>query len=107
MLDGFLKASDASTSIDVFCEQHELETVNYIKMDIEGSEMRALRGAERTIQRFRPKLAICVYHRPADLWEITNYIADRYRFYCLFLGHHSLHAEETVLYASVGASVKS
>jgi FkbM family methyltransferase len=94
-----LSSSDASISIDVFCEQQGLIEVNYIKMDIEGSEMKGLRGADRTIQRCRPKLAICVYHRPVDLWEITSYIAERYPFYRLFLGHHSLHDEETVLYA--------
>jgi FkbM family methyltransferase len=94
-----LTAADGSLSIDFFCEQQEVDTVNYIKMDIEGSEMKALRGADRTIQRCRPKLAICVYHRPADLWEITNYVAEQYPFYRLFLGHHSLHEEETVLYA--------
>jgi FkbM family methyltransferase len=94
-----LGPSDALTSIDFFCRSQQLDVVNYIKMDIEGSEMEALRGARYTIQRCRPKLAICLYHKPKDLWEITNYIAEQYPFYCLFLGHHSLHAEETVLYA--------
>jgi FkbM family methyltransferase len=80
-----LSPSDAITSIDVFCKSKKIDVVNYIKMDIEGSEMEALRGAHYTIQRCRPKLAICLYHKPQDLWEITNYIA--------------LHIEETVLYA--------
>jgi FkbM family methyltransferase len=95
-----LSTSDASISIDVFSEQQGLNSVDYIKMDIEGSEMKGLRGADSTIRRYRPKLAICIYHRPADLWEITNYVAERYPFYQLFVGHHSLHEEETVLYAT-------
>jgi FkbM family methyltransferase len=95
-----LSTTDASVSIDVFCEEQAVNSVNYIKMDIEGCEMKGLRGAHYTIQRCRPKLAICIYHRPADLWEITSYVAERYPFYRLFLGHHSLHEEETVLYAT-------
>jgi hypothetical protein len=67
-------------------------------MDIEGSEIAALEGAHQTILAHRPKLAICVYHRFDDLWTIPNLIAERYPFYQLYLNHHSLHHEETVLY---------
>jgi len=43
---------------------------NLVKMDIEGAEMEALRGAQDTIRRYAPGLAISVYHRPSHLWEI-------------------------------------
>jgi len=43
---------------------------NVIKMDIEGAEYDAMLGARRTIERHRPGLAICVYHRPEHLWAI-------------------------------------
>jgi FkbM family methyltransferase len=49
---------------------------NLIKMDIEGAEIEALRGAEHTIQRYAPGLAISVYHRPSHLWEIPLLIAE-------------------------------
>jgi FkbM family methyltransferase len=42
----------------------------YIKYDIEGSELDALDGAQETISRHHPKLAVCVYHLPDDLWRI-------------------------------------
>ena len=46
------------------------ETPTYIKMDIEGFELDALAGAAECIRRCRPKLALCVYHRPDHLWRI-------------------------------------
>lgn len=73
--------------------------VTFIKMDIEGAELEALKGAGLTIQRCKPKLAICVYHKPEDIWEIPNLILDYYPDYKLYLRHYSLHFGETVLYA--------
>jgi FkbM family methyltransferase len=94
-----LLPEDNSITIDSFCAEQNVGRVDYIKMDIEGSELRALRGAHKTIQRWRPKLAVCVYHKESDLWRITNLVREKFPFYRLVLGHHSLHEEETVLYA--------
>jgi FkbM family methyltransferase len=74
--------------------------VDYIKMDVEGSELAALRGGEQAIRRCKPKLAISIYHRPEDFFTIPlwiNALGCGYRF---FLGHYSIHHEETVLYAT-------
>ena len=74
-------------------EQIELESIDHylngtratmIKMDIEGMELSALRGAAQTIKAWRPKLAICIYHKKEDLWVIPEYIKELvpdYRFY--------------------------
>ena len=73
--------------------------VTFIKMDIEGSELAALRGAERIIREQRPKLAICVYHKPEDIWEIPSLILHYHSDYKLYLRHYSITHTETVLYA--------
>lgn len=73
--------------------------VTFIKMDIEGSELAALRGAERIIREQKPKLAVCVYHKPEDMWEIPEFILRCHPDYRLYLRHYSLFGTETVLYA--------
>jgi FkbM family methyltransferase len=94
-----LRAAEPTITIDDFCRRKSLQAVDYIKMDIEGSEAEALEGAADTIATFKPKLAICLYHKPSDLWTIPAELKRRYPFYKLFLQHYSLHLEETVMYA--------
>jgi FkbM family methyltransferase len=71
----------------------------YIKMDIEGSELLALRGAENTIKEHLPILAICVYHLPHDLWEIPTYLHSMYPDYKLFLRRYLDEWCELICYA--------
>jgi len=74
--------------------------VTLIKMDIEGAEMNALRGAIETISRCTPKLALCVYHRVEDLWEIPIYIKSIVPLYKFYMRHHAKWwVSETVCYA--------
>ncbi len=54
------------TTIDAIAKELALPKVDFIKMDIEGSEREALAGASETIRRFHPRMAICVYHLPDD-----------------------------------------
>lgn len=71
----------------------------YIKMDIEGSELLALRGAEDMITEHLPILAICVYHLPNDLWKIPNYLHSMYPDYKLFLRRYLDEWCELICYA--------
>ncbi len=87
-------------AIDDFVLQQSLHSVDYIKMDIEGSELAALKGAEQTIRRCVPSLAICVYHRLEDFWMVPKYIQSLNRDYRFYLRHFSIHSEETVLFAT-------
>ncbi len=89
------------TSLDVFFQgksDHELPT--FIKMDVEGSEKEALLGAENIIRRIKPKLAICAYHKPEDIYELPQTILNIRNDYKLALRQHaSAGYYDTVLYA--------
>jgi len=87
------------TTIDSFISEYNINKVDMIKLDVEGSEKNVLLGGVDTIIKHRPKLLISVYHKLNDLFELPLYINDfdlNYRFY---LGHHSSRHNETVLYA--------
>lgn len=75
------------------------EKVTFIKMDIEGAELDALKGCQNTIKHYRPKLAICVYHKREDIIEIPKYIKSLVPDYPLYLRHYTNTFMETVLYA--------
>lgn len=73
--------------------------VTYIKMDIEGAELEALRGAKNVIKHNKPKLAICVYHKPNDLISIPQYIKGLVGDYKFYLRQHQFVSWDMVLYA--------
>jgi len=77
-----------------------LEKVSFIKMDIEGAEMNALKGAEKTILRDKPKLAICIYHSNEDMIRIAEYVHALVPEYALYVRRHYHYPQcgETVLY---------
>ena len=75
------------------------EKATFIKMDIEGAELKALKGAENTIKTFYPKLAISVYHKWVDLIEISEYLMRIAPDYHYAIRTHTSSFSETVLYA--------
>lgn len=75
------------------------QPVTYIKLDVEGSEYEALLGAEGTIKKYKPKLAVCVYHKSEDIWELPLLIHKFNPDYKFYLRHYSFADNETVLYA--------
>ena len=75
------------------------ERVTFIKMDIEGAELKSLMGARNTIIKNHPRLAICAYHKPEDLYELPGYILSLVPEYKFLLRHYCTSQYETVLYA--------
>lgn len=74
--------------------------VTFIKMDIEGAELNALYGAKKCIERCRPQMAICVYHKSEDIYEITKLLHEWLPEAKLYLRHHAKNYYETVLYVA-------
>jgi FkbM family methyltransferase len=71
-------------SIDDFAKNTQLEKIDYIKLDIEGAEMAALEGARHIITTHRPKIAVCLYHKDSDFWQIPQLLHEmvpEYEFY--------------------------
>jgi FkbM family methyltransferase len=93
------EGTTTSESIDSLLERGIVRRVDFIKLDVEGAELRALRGGEATLRRFRPRLAIAAYHRPDDLATIPDYINGLDLGYRFRLRHLTMHHEETVLFA--------
>ena len=73
--------------------------VDFIKMDLEGYEEKALLGAEQTIREQKPILAVSIYHKRWDIFRIPQLILSFNKSYRLYLRHYGSSAAETVLYA--------
>ena len=78
-----------STTIDKFVEENNIEKIDYIKMDVEGAEKNILEGSIKTIKKFKPSLAIAIYHGGKLFMEdfynipifIKNIINEDYEYY--------------------------
>ena len=71
----------------------------YVKMDIEGAELEALQGAHKLLRRNCATWAVCLYHRPADLWQIPLFIASQSANHSFFVRKYGGEFWETVCYA--------
>ena len=73
----------------------------FVKMDIEGAELDALKGARELLSKRHPALAICVYHKEEDLITIPQFIQETVGdgVYDYYLGFHGLDLAELVFYA--------
>lgn len=85
-------------SLDEYFVNREVPTT--IKMDIEGVEDEALTGTQKIIKKYKPKLAISIYHHATDLWKLPLYIKKLNPKYHLFLRHYSQEIVDTICYAS-------
>jgi FkbM family methyltransferase len=98
-LDGGAADGVLTGSIDALVASGQVDRVDFVKLDIEGSELAALEGAAETLRRFRPRLAIAAYHRADDLLELPAFIAGLGLGYRFAIGHYTMSDEETVLFA--------
>ncbi len=92
------EGTTVTLSCDDFVESNKIEKVDFIKTDIEGAEPFALKGAKRTIKKFKPKLAISIYHSMNDFVNVVKQISDLNAGYRFYLGHATIYTSETVLF---------
>jgi FkbM family methyltransferase len=71
----------------------------FIKLDVEGNELSALRGSKTVLRRTQPVVAVCIYHRPEDLWEIPRFLSETLPNHRMFLRVHEHDGFELVVYA--------
>ena len=89
----------STITIDNLVVEHKLHKLDFIKMDIEGAEMNALKGAIHSITTFRPTLAIAIYHQISDFVNVMKFINDLNLGYQFYLGHYTVNAQETIPFA--------
>jgi len=88
-----------AVTLDDFVERAGIDRLDFVKMDVEGAELNALRGGLESIKRFAPKLAIAAYHNDDDLVRIPEVISSLQLGYRFYLDTFSSVEEETVLFA--------
>ena len=75
------------------------ESPTFVKLDIEGGEMEALIGAKQLLQKFRPIVAVSIYHVQDHLWQIPTLLSSilsDYKFYAIA---HDREGWDLVMYA--------
>ncbi|QDL53700.1 FkbM family methyltransferase [Rhodoferax aquaticus] len=96
---GSLISADGDASIEVTTIDSYLDDeATFIKMDLEGWELNALKGASWHIKKCHPKLAIAVYHAPSDIWKTLDFVLDCWPEYSVFLRHYTESWTETIMY---------
>lgn len=86
-------------TIDNFVKMQNIKKVDFIKFDIEGSEIEALYGGLETIIRDRPQMALSIYHKFEHLYEIPLLLFENLKNYTYRIGHYHYEIGESVLYA--------
>jgi FkbM family methyltransferase len=88
---------DMEISVDRL-DDMQIENISFIKMDIEGIELLALKGSKECIKNQHPALAISVYHQVNDFWKIPEYILSLREDYHIFFRHYTESIYESVMF---------
>jgi len=87
------KVKVKTMTLDSFCKEYNVERVDFIKIDAEGSEREIIKGAKETIKKFKPRMAITAYHLPDNkkvIPELVLSIRDDYKFKLVNKGEEDL-----------------
>lgn len=86
-------------SLDSITAELGLPRIDLFPMDIEDAEPNALAGAMRTIQRFRPQLAVSIYHLPDHFLDIPQFLGNSLENYRFYVRNYHFISNETIFYA--------
>jgi len=89
-----------SITLDSFVFKNNIEHIDFIKLDAEGAELDVLKGAKETIEKFKPKLAISVYHKGDDIVAISLLLHELLKDANFYLSHKNYTWNETVLFVN-------
>ena len=89
-----------TVALDDFISKNNIPRVDFIKMDVEGAEADVLLGAAKLIRRFRPKMALSIYHKKQDLYDLPAIVRKIDPNYNFRLRHYSNRASETVVFCT-------
>jgi FkbM family methyltransferase len=88
-----------TVSIDEFVQKEGIRRIDFVKLDVEGSEIEVLKGGLKSITKDRPCLAVSIYHRKKDMFQIPLFLSEKLDGYRWHLGHYSKTFWDTVWYA--------
>lgn len=88
-----------TTDIDSFVAENDIKKCDLLKLDIEGAEMECLQGAVKTLEKFKPKLHISIYHHLQHYFSIPILLMKNFPSYKFYMGHDCTWFNETILYA--------
>ncbi len=88
-------------SIDDFVKNNKVKKIDFIKIDIEGCELKALYGAINTLKTYKPKLAIASYHKYDDYYEIPKFLNELDIGYKFYFANYTLGFSDTIIYCIV------
>jgi FkbM family methyltransferase len=97
--EGERKRVYPARTLDDFVKELGTDSVDLIMFDLEGGDAAAIIGSLETIRKYRPRLALSIYHLPSDFWDIPRAIMNMCPHYDFHIGHYSFERWETILYA--------
>lgn len=101
------KVSEAANAGDgdecriVALDEFVKDPVTFLKADIESYEYKMLLGARELIRKYKPLVAVCIYHNGVDMYSVPLLLKEIMPEYKMAVRHHSIEMDDTVLYAWV------
>jgi FkbM family methyltransferase len=95
-VDNSLDSKIQAIAIDDYFDKIAFD---FLKIDVEGSDLQTLKGALKSIKKYRPRIAVGIYHCPEDLEVIPTYLYNNLEKYEFYLRQHGHNGIDTVLYA--------